>query len=796
MHSLCRGLVIRVARVALFFLPIASIPTLAIAQPGHGAHVPAAGGLPHGIPDFCGNSSIASAANGAWSNPSTWSPARVPVSGDRVSISHTVTYDVQSSAPLACVEVLGQLAFRADVSTLLTVGTLMVYPNAALKIGTPSGPIAPAVTAQIVIADRPLDTTFDPEQFGTGIIGLGTITISGSSRTPFTRLASEAGVNSSTLAAAQPLTGWRSGDKVFLPDTRHLTDAQRTNYAPQWEERIASSVGSTSLTVAAPLQFLHEGARDGSGALTFLPHVGNLSRNVIIRSANPAGTRGHMLFAVRANVDIRYALIKDMGRTTTAPLDSTTFDAAGVVTHVGTNQIGRYPLHLHHVMGPTSPPPSGYQFQLIGNAVDGGRKWGIAIHNSHYGLVQSNVVYDVAGAGIVTEDGSETNNVIEKNFVARIGGVWGRADSRGTADLAWEGAGIWLRGMNNYVRDNVAANAPLDFGFKYFPYYIGSVRIPNFPGADTTMAGQFTLQNGNAIPIKEFVGNEAYGATPGGFSYWWLGTQDNSPVANATWSVVKDLKVWHAWDKAVYDYPANMLTLDGLIVRGKSANANEFSVGFYAGDYMAKHLLIVNADIQGMTYGIIPSTNSGGGVQVIRNSYLRNVVNISLQTPYTSGAEARAIPPRKVVIRNVRFDTVPSPWPTVAARDLEFKYAAIPVRNLVQRDNVYVYEADGVASDNYRAFYAEQRPNFVMPQTVVSQWNTHWVEGAPVAGLTNQQTWNTYGLAIAGSVAPCANALPGNDGFACSIPWADPITDGLPSGTSGPRPATNVTVRK
>ena len=30
------------------------------------------------------------------------------------------------------------------------------------------------------------------------------------------------------------------------------------------------------------------------------------------------------------------------------------------------------------------------------------------------------------------------------------------------------------------------------------------------------------------------------------------------------------------------------------------------------------------------------------------------------------------------------------------------------------------------------------------------------VIGAPVAGLTNQQAWNIYGIAIAGAVAPCS----------------------------------------
>ena len=98
---------------------------------------------------------------------------------------------------------------------------------------------------------------------------------------------------------------------------------------------------------------------------------------------------------------------------------------------------------------------------LIGNAIDGGTKWGITIHNTHYGLVQDNVVYDAGGAGIMTEDGSETANVIQNNFIVR---AWGTGDERadgrqGNNDWGWEGSGIWLRGPDNIVRNNVVANA-------------------------------------------------------------------------------------------------------------------------------------------------------------------------------------------------------------------------------------------------------------------------------------------------------------------------------------------------
>ena len=108
-------------------------------------------------------------------------------------------------------------------------------------------------------------------------------------------------------------------------------------------------------------------------------------------------------------------------------------------------------------------PANGYQFTLVGNAVDGGSaetkfKWGVTVHGTHYGLVQDNVVYNYNGASFATEDGSESFNVFDHNFALR--GIGEPNDSVSEARMAMgtEGVGFWFRGPNNYVRNNVAAN--------------------------------------------------------------------------------------------------------------------------------------------------------------------------------------------------------------------------------------------------------------------------------------------------------------------------------------------------
>ena len=157
------------------------------------------------------------------------------------------------------------------------------------------------------------------------------------------------------------MSGWRVGDRVVIPDTRHLsTDHEKgiedwLNSDFQTEVLNVESISGTNLTLASSLQFDHKGPRDPDGTPTqgfdgqkLLPHVGNLTRNVMVYSQDPFGTRGHVMFAAVARVSVHHTGWYDLGRTTTENLDSTDLDGDGNVTHMGTNQIARYSLHMHH----------------------------------------------------------------------------------------------------------------------------------------------------------------------------------------------------------------------------------------------------------------------------------------------------------------------------------------------------------------------------------------------------------------------------------------------------------------
>jgi hypothetical protein len=74
--------------------------------------------------------------------------------------------------------------------------------------------------------------------------------------------------------------------------------------------------------------------------------------------------------------------------------------------------------------------------------------------------------------------------------------------------------------------------------------------------------------------------------------------------------------------------------------------------------------------------------------------------------------------------------------------------------NYILSDRVFVYDHNGVAGNNFRVYYTSQAPDAIVPQTAIGEWDNEVITGAPIAGLTNSQSWAQYGIAVAGEVAP------------------------------------------
>jgi len=642
-------------------------------------------------------------------------------------------------------------------------------------VGTASAPVAASVSAQIVIKDTPLNTSTDPDQYGAGLLSIdGAVRLQGAGKTPtFVRTAVEPRSGHSTISLARPVSGWRVGDRIFLPDTRQVPADHwfNPNYALQVEERTIQGISADgkTITLSAPLSFDHRGARDADGAATvvpatagtdtgsspgaseniaLLPHVGNLTRNVIIRSENPAGTRGHTLYTHRSTIAIHYVQFQDLGRTRATALNAST------------NHIGRYPLHIHHLLGPVNPSNTGYQFEVVGNAINDSLKWPIAVHGSHYGLIQQNVVFggsQLSGAGIAVEDGTETENLFEENFVANIrGSINPRESGPSAADGTTPGSAaecFWAAGFNNRFVNNVAASCrnPVQQivsgpGWKFIvpaaPY---TAQNPRFRGADMADPSQTITVTPQHQPIREFRGNEVYGLAADGLTAWQLGTDGYSIIPAAMGeSLIRDFRVWHTYEGAIYNYPAHRMTVDGLVYRIDPAATQYWPAAFQCGDYRNVEITIRNGSIHA-------GSVFGGCIDPLGLFRFENVDAVthgsafSFETPATPGTGADR-PPSGVtmVLRNNRVQ----PWPGRPLQTIEMDHN-LSRGNSQPNDKyeIFVHDYQGQAGTNFRVYFLEQA------------------------------TQNLYG-----GLAPCTNttARPEIDGITCPMTATD--TPSAPTG--------------
>lgn len=675
------------------------------------------------VPNFAANPTIRSAADGPWSSPSTWTPARLPGPADIVSVAHTVVYESASGdADVIGIEAGGVLRFSISQATRLRVGILLVLPDGTLEVGTAAGPVSAAVIAEIIIKNNALNASIDPDQYGTGLLSIdGTVTLHGAAKaSTFVRTASEPLAGQTTISLDRPAAGWRVGDRIVLPDTRQVPAEHWFNpgYGLQVEERTIQSLSADgrAITVSPPLSFDHRGARDAdgsptvlSGPVALLPHVGNLTRNVIIRSESPAGTRGHTLYTHRSRVAISYTQFQDLGRTRATPLSAST------------NHIGRYPLHIHQLWGPTNPANTGYQFVVLGNAVNDSLKWPIAVHGSHYGLIKQNVVFggaQLTGAGIAVEDGTETENVFEENFVVGIrGNINPRESGPSTADGTTPGSAaecFWAAGFNNRFVNNVATSCrnPVQQivsgpGWKFIvpaaPY---TARNPRFRGADMTDTSETIAVTPQHQPVLEFRGNEVYGLAADGLTAWQLGTDGYGIIPPGMGeSLVKDFRVWHTYEGAIYNYPAHRMTVEGLVYRVDRAATQYWPAAFQCGDYR-------NVDITIRGGSIHAGGVFGGCIDPLGTFRIEAVDAVTwghaftFETPATPGTGADR-PPSGVTMM-LRNNLIRA-WPGRSLQTIEM-YHTMSRGNSQPNDkyDIVVYDYQRQPGNNFRVYFHQQ----------------------------------------------------------------------------------------
>lgn len=451
--------------------------------------------------------SLRSVRDGRWSDAKTWQPQRVPGSGDRVLISRQtrVEYDVQSPEVMRLIQVAGTLSFARDRDTELNVGLLKVQNSdvcsesgfacdfehvnqagephgrpegrlAELLIGTPAAPIPAEHTARIRLhylegmnkEDAPAIACCSARMEIHGA-PLGRTWI---------KLAADANKGDAAVVLSAEPAGWRVGDEVivtashrggsggsFRRGARRQTDAQT-------EERTIARIDGQTLTLDRPLEFEHFGGGP------FRSEVANLSRNVVIESADPAGVRGHTVYHRFSQGSLSYARFAHLGK-------------EGV--------LGRYSIHFH-LIGDTMRGSSVRGVAIV----DSHNRW-VTIHGTQYLVVRDCVGYQSVGHGYFLEDGTEIYNLLEGNLAVQAC----RARPLPKQVLPFDpndGAGFWWpNGRNTLVRNVSCEND--EYGYRYDMQHTRSfdARLPILQPN-----GKEEFVDVRTIPLWRFEDNEAH----------------------------------------------------------------------------------------------------------------------------------------------------------------------------------------------------------------------------------------------------------------------------------------------
>jgi hypothetical protein len=428
---------------------------------------------------------------------------------------------VKSDAVIRGLNVAGTLAFVPDRDTLLNVGLIKIQPGdeyseegfdcdhpappdtgkpkPALLVGTPDRPIGAGKTAVI----RLHYVEGMNKETCPGIVCGGRWESHGQpmSRT-WVKLGATAKAGDTAVSLAEPVTGWKAGDRVIVTGTQ-THGAAKT--ASTTEERVIVAVGGTKLTLDQPLTMAHLGDGEYRG------EVANLSRTVVVESADPEGVRGHTMYHKGSAGSLSYAEFRHLGK-------------KGV--------LGKYALHFHLVRDTMRGST------VVGNAIwDSHNRW-LTIHGTDYLLARDNVGYKSAGHGFFLEDGTEVYNVLDRNLA--VGATAAKRLPKQVLPFDGnEGAGFWWTCSLNTFTRNVAAECG-QYGFRYEATPSSALKLV-FPIRQPD--GSRRQLDVRTLPFVRFEDNEAHSSR--GLYGVNLGEGVNRVGPDARHPfVVRNLKVW------------------------------------------------------------------------------------------------------------------------------------------------------------------------------------------------------------------------------------------------------------
>ena len=687
-------------------------------------------------------------ASGPWSAAETWADAVVPTEAARVHIPEgmMVTVDSRLAPELATLRVDGMLRFDPSVDTELRVDTLLSGPGSVVEIGTPETPIAAAVSARIVFADRgPIDLAVDPRQLGRGAIFHGRTVIHGAAKTSFTTLASPPRAGDSLLHLAEVPQGWRVGDRLVIAGTR----ADATG-----EETVTiTAIDGRSIAIDQPLAFDHLPARDDLAV-----HVANLTRNVVFASENTAlDRRGHVMFMHNPDVAVANAAFEDLGRTNKLEiLDPPYFDEEGeFVEGTGRNATGRYSVHFHRTGVDAGTAPA----TVTGSVVAGNPGWGYVNHSSHVDFTD-NVAFDVTGAAFNTEAGDEIGSFVG-NLAIKLHGSREEPQARQVhGDFGHAGDGFWLQGPGVRVEDNVVSGATgsglILYAEALFQDDLGittfaAANLPDPAAAEGADSVAVTL-----APLARFSGNTAYGSELGAQIYYHrtfiVIEEEQEPQAALQFqpSVMEDMLLWGNANGMRINYTVDT-TFRNIEIIGPADGLGD--TGFDALNFYNRGThRYENLQIEGYEVGFaVPRS----GQITVDGGRFNNLVDFMVTEPRQLGRRLR-------FTGDIAFGDLQQGVVNGETIDRMYFEMDADQRPAADSANEHYFLDDQVLLDfgpyagEQLYFFQQQADHVLFPETPVQLTpdDPGPEVGEEIIGLTNAEIREMLGLSVGGAIVP------------------------------------------
>jgi hypothetical protein len=685
------------------------------------------------------NSAVTDTAvqNGAWSSPSTWQSGHLPADNANVLVPAglAVTVDTAETARLHTIRVDGTLQFATNANTSLLVDTIVVMSGGTFNIGTAASPIAAASMATVTFTDSgAIDTNWDPLLFSRGLISMGTVSMYGQSVTSFEPLTGRGAHAADTvLNLGQAPTNWQVGDSLILPGTT------RTDAAPIQDENLTiRAISGTQVTLSAPLAYDHLAPARG---LTV--HVANTRRNVMLQSENPSDIpgRGHVMF-MTPTVTIGYACFDGLGRTNKLlPVTDPQLDSSGhLIPGTGDNARGRYSVHFHHTGADITTTPA----SVVGSVVEDSPGWGWVNHDSYVNF-QDDISYDVVGSGFVTESGDEVGSFIH-NIAIRDTGLGGNPDQRANLqDFGVDGDGFWFQGSGVTVQNNVAAGQT-GFGFIYYAKGLVDLAtgvVTQFASANlpdpSIVHGQQYIDVAD-VPIVADQGNVTYNSSQG------LGLENHANrLAPSSGGTLRNYTAWNIQNYGATFLYDNHTTLQNSWLLGNADHPGISALGVRSGIEAMDDLNFVSDRVEYWAIGIRLATL---GRQTITGGFYNSIHSIEVRLAnHDNGTQIN-------ISGNVQFGTLTHSQYSGTQYNIYMNGDMDGLTDSVKKLPLFFTQQTTLLSlaqyNGQQLYFNEQAPGYVpFPAGTMPSWFP-----SQLIGLTNQQLWNQYGLALGGALAP------------------------------------------